>query len=175
MPHHPPSRANIPSHNFTHLLPTPSKQTITPVYFIPFRMSIFLLVLLVGVAVSRYTSTDRGDHEALQPIISKTRQRRICAELCMSGLGGDPCGEGCVDLIPDDLPVQYVADTHENTSKHGQTSGYLTRHKMCDVLCDNNLGNPLCQCNVTIGVTTNANFFEGKFKLLGYLLLIYPY
>lgn len=124
----------------------------------PLRMSIFLLCLLVGVAVSRYIDDDDNASEVLQPIISRTRQRRICADLCMSGLGGDPCGEGCVDLIPDNFPVQYGQSGHGSTSN----ASHRTRHDMCDVLCKNNLGNPLCQCNNTESLSTKCDFFEGK-------------
>lgn len=133
-------------------------------------MSIFLLCVLVGVALSRFINDDDNASETLQPIISQTRQRRICAELCMAGLGGDPCGEGCVDLIPDGMPVQYAQigqnDTIPNVS-------YMTRHDMCDVLCNNNLGNPLCQCNNTGIVKQKSNFFEGEFKLLVTILNIF--
>lgn len=136
------------------------------------RMSIFLLSLLVGVALSRYINADDGDTEVLQPIISQTRQRRMCAELCMSGLGGDPCGEGCVDLMPAGLPIQYIPADQANTSGDSQpTANHLTRHDMCDVLCENNLGNPLCHCNATQGLTTISNFFEGVYHIFNYFYL----
>lgn len=125
-------------------------------------MSIFLLFLLVGVSVSRYINADDDDTDVLQPIISQTRQRRICAELCMSGLGGDPCGEGCVDLMPGRLPVQFIQAGDTDASKNNVPYSNSSRHDMCDVLCENNLGNPLCQCNITKGLNTNYNFFDGK-------------
>lgn len=162
MSRHLPTTQRIPPLNFTHLLTPPSDKNNNTGMSHPFRMSIFLLCLLVGVAVSRYINDDDDASEFLQPIISQTRQRRICAELCMAGLGGDPCGEGCVDLIPDGMPVQY-AQTEQNNKTIPNVS-YMTRHDMCDVLCNNNLGNPLCQCNNTGIVKQKSNFFEGEFN-----------
>ncbi|KAG5879919.1 hypothetical protein JTB14_014392 [Gonioctena quinquepunctata] len=96
-----------------------------------------LLLLLVGVSVSRHL----GDAEMLQPIVSRSQRHKICAELCMAGLGGQPCGDECVDLVPQDMPVQYK---QENAT---ESYGMNTRHDSCEVLCDNNLGYPLCGCN----------------------------
>lgn len=82
----------------------------------------------------------------------------------MSGLGGDPCGEECVDLIPSAIPLQFGQAETVNASNIVGT--YSTRHDMCDVLCDNNLGYPLCKCNATKGLTKTADFFEGMFYYL---------
>lgn len=128
-------------------------------------MPILLSILLVGVAVSRFIDNDEGGTEILQPIISQTMQRRICAELCMAGLGGDPCGEGCVDLAPANLPVQYNQTDKGIIVTNASAVHHKPRNDMCDVLCKNNLGNPLCQCNATQRSTGNYDFFEGKFIL----------
>ncbi|XP_074042594.1 uncharacterized protein isoform X4 [Leptinotarsa decemlineata] len=116
------------------------------------KTSIFpLLLLMVGVAVSRHIlhGAKEDDNETLNPIVTRSRQRKICAELCMAGLGGNPCGEDCVDLVPTDMPVQFHQENSTiNYSIH-------TRHGACDLLCDNNLGYPLCGCSFDSTKTTD--------------------
>ncbi|XP_074042593.1 uncharacterized protein isoform X3 [Leptinotarsa decemlineata] len=106
---------------------------------------------MVGVAVSRHIlhGAKEDDNETLNPIVTRSRQRKICAELCMAGLGGNPCGEDCVDLVPTDMPVQFHQENSTiNYSIH-------TRHGACDLLCDNNLGYPLCGCSFDSTKTTD--------------------
>uniref|UniRef100_V5GRN7 Uncharacterized protein n=1 Tax=Anoplophora glabripennis TaxID=217634 RepID=V5GRN7_ANOGL len=104
--------------------------------------SIVPLFLLAGVALPGYIPYHM-DTAALQPIVTTSQERRICAELCMTGLGGTPCGDDCVDFTPQGLPLQ---------SLNGSTTvkfGVATRHEACIVLCENQLGEPLCHCNET--------------------------
>ncbi|KAJ8976318.1 hypothetical protein NQ317_010272 [Molorchus minor] len=118
----------------------------------PFRISIFPVFLLVGVSLSRHVSYYE-DTSALQPIVTQTQEHRICAELCMSGLGGAPCGDDCEDLIPQGLPVQSLP---------GNTTvdfGAVTRQNSCTVLCENNLGYPLCACSAA-PKTTKPDFVK---------------
>lgn len=100
------------------------------------------LFLLSGVALPGYIPYHM-DSSALQPITTRSQERRICAELCLTGLGGSPCGDDCVDLTPQGLPLQ---------SRNGSTTGKFgvaTRHEACTILCENQLGDPLCHCNET--------------------------
>lgn len=66
---------------------------------------------------------------------------RICADLCSSGLGGEPCGDFCFDLIPKQLPHQSFNDS-EQVEETGARTG------ACPTLCENRLGYPLCKCQV---------------------------
>lgn len=83
------------------------------------------------------------DAPSNHPIISKAQERRICAELCMSGLGGEPCGEDCLDVMPQALLSQ------ESQSDGDQPQVDRTTKDACPVLCANRLGYPLCDCNYT--------------------------
>ncbi|KAJ8963311.1 hypothetical protein NQ318_018780 [Aromia moschata] len=78
-----------------------------------------------------------------QPMVTDAQQRRICAELCMSGLGGAPCGDGCGDLAPQGLPLLPRQSAAENAT---DGFGAATRHVSCDLLCGYGLGYPLCGC-----------------------------
>ncbi|KAJ8926133.1 hypothetical protein NQ315_009990 [Exocentrus adspersus] len=102
--------------------------------------SITPLFLLTGVAFSGYIPYYMDAVGVLQPIVTRSQERRICAELCMTGLGGSPCGDDCFDLTPQGLPLQSFNGT--STSKFG----VATRYDACSVLCENGLGEPLCHC-----------------------------
>ncbi|KAJ8967837.1 hypothetical protein NQ314_002611 [Rhamnusium bicolor] len=116
-------------------------------------MSIFPLFLLMGVAISRHISYYM-DTAALQPIVTRSQERRICAELCMSGLGGTPCGDDCVDISPQGLPLQSL--------KANRTVSFsaITRQDSCSILCENNLGYPLCRCDHNNSNKSKANFAQ---------------
>lgn len=100
-------------------------------------MSILPLFLVVGVAISWHIG-GHGNSAILQPIILKSQANRICAELCSAGLGGESCGETCMDIAPQDLPIQSQNGTR-NTSNE-------SRRDVCPMLCANSLGRPLCDC-----------------------------
>ncbi|KAL1512522.1 hypothetical protein ABEB36_002103 [Hypothenemus hampei] len=111
----------------------------------------FLLLLLTVQGHARNLWALSSD-SALQPILSQSQRTRICYELCLSGLGGEPCGDSCYDLIPSNLPILSVS---QNTSvvvvvtddtlakKYNST----IRDDSCKVLCKNGLGYPLCACS----------------------------
>lgn len=103
-------------------------------------MSILVLFLIVGVALSLHIS-GHGNSSILQPIILKSQEHRICAELCSAGLGGESCGETCMDIAPQNFPVQSTINrTNENSNDK-------SRSEACPILCANSLGRPLCDCN----------------------------
>lgn len=108
---------------------------------LPTRRISILLLFLVGVASPTHFSY-YANESADRPIISRSQERRICAELCLSGLGGEPCGEACLDIIPQALLSVSQSDT-------GDEQVNLTRRSACPVLCKNRLGYPLCGCNET--------------------------
>lgn len=114
-------------------------------------MPAFLFV--VGVVSSKHTSF----HGNGSPIISTSDQLRICADLCSSGLGGQPCGEFCFDLIPKQLP-------HQSTRTADNVSNNITRADACPVLCKNRLGYPLCQCQKTAIKSKNVKPFQVNFN-----------
>lgn len=113
-------------------------------------MSILPVLLLVGVAYAK-SIVPHGNDAELQPIATSSQIRRICAELCMSGLGGEPCGESCLDILPQGLPLQ--------SPNSSQVTRSTTRRDACSVLCSNQLGYPLCQCDIT------TQFIDTKFKV----------
>ncbi|CAG9863306.1 unnamed protein product [Phyllotreta striolata] len=128
------------------------------------KASIFLalLALLQGVAsLSAYADED-GD--ILRPFVSNSQKRRICVELCLSGLGGSACGDECADITPTNLPVQSVEASVRAGKAAGspQKSPNITRDASCDVLCLNGLGQPLCTCDTsaTSSRRSEANFLE---------------
>ncbi|GJQ66125.1 hypothetical protein Trydic_g4190 [Trypoxylus dichotomus] len=112
-------------------------------------MSILPLFLLVGVATAKYTSS-YGNADTFQPIVTASQARRICAALCINGLGGKACGDDCLDIIPTSLPIQSVNGNRSNGSEIK-----IARTDICPVLCANKLGYPLCNCSTTD--TANAN------------------
>lgn len=122
-------------------------------------MSILPLLLLVGVASSKFIISHTDD-EQLQPIATSSQARRICAELCMSGLGGEACGESCLDISPQGLPVQSLNSVQERRNS--------TRRDACSVLCSNQLGYPLCQCN---SKKVDPNFKVDYIQICSYFCL----
>lgn len=108
----------------------------------------------MGVAVSfpwKFPSRRHGDDAVFEPIMCRSETRRICVELCMSGLGGEACGDDCVDLSP--LTVSFQSDAGRNVTEVG-----YPRSDSCPVLCSNNLGYPLCNCQNVNG--RRPNFVE---------------
>ncbi|XP_030764915.1 uncharacterized protein LOC115889121 [Sitophilus oryzae] len=113
----------------------------------------------------------QDESSALQPIVSQSRRTRICAELCMSGLGGTPCGETCYDLIPTNLPLsaQEQSDggsgsggnsTTSTASSGGKKYNATARQDSCSVLCKNGLGYPLCSCNYQSSIIYEPDFVQ---------------
>lgn len=127
-------------------------------------LSIFLLLPLVGVVTSLPTLSNQ-DNDAFHPIMSRTDERRVCSALCSSGLGGDACGDDCLDLTPPKLPLQLpnsVSDKNNSISE--LTQFFKPRNSTCPVLCNNNLGFPLCSCTLVLSKTEaglkKVNFIE---------------
>ncbi|CAH0551575.1 unnamed protein product [Brassicogethes aeneus] len=135
-------------------------------------MSIFPLLLLatlgVGVAAAK-PNRYQDDGAVLRPITTRTERRRICVDLCMSGLGGAPCGADCVDLTPQTMPLQ----SGNNILKESNGIPTLARSRgdACPVLCRNNLGEPLCECGAKTVVDKEVDFFE----VCGHFCLQYDY
>ncbi|CAH1979659.1 unnamed protein product [Acanthoscelides obtectus] len=84
--------------------------------------------------------------ELLRPTVSRSEARKICVELCSSGLGGHSCGDDCVDLTPADLPVAGAAAGAAPPSGAAENNETRVRDEVCDMLCLNGLGKPLCKC-----------------------------
>lgn len=103
-------------------------------------MSILVVFLLVGGSFGKYLG-NQDNNDVLQPIVSPSQSRRICASLCMSGLGGEKCGDFCLDIAPQQLPLRSLQNVSVNTLELN------TRKEACPVLCDNHLGYPLCKCS----------------------------
>lgn len=102
-------------------------------------MSIFPWFLLVGVACVGCVGV-HGNDAVPQPIgVNSTQAHRICAALCSAGLGGDSCGESCLNKVPKELPTRQSAVNLRARYANG-------RHDACPILCENALGNPLCGC-----------------------------
>lgn len=110
-----------------------------------------LLALLVGVASSKHI----GHHGNKKPMISSPDKIRICADLCASGLGGEPCGAFCFDLTPKAHPNQSANFTHN-------VKDNLTRSDACPLLCENNLGYPFCQCSRKVNNRNNKKVDYNK-------------
>ncbi|KAM3955771.1 uncharacterized protein ACR2FA_010287 [Aphomia sociella] len=78
-------------------------------------------------------------------------RNNLCADLCHSGLGGDVCGSTCHDLIP--IGLQSALQSANTTdAMYGSP-----RFEVCPVLCDNYLGNPLCNCAAKADVDVDAD------------------
>jgi hypothetical protein len=135
----PRSRSALPSP--PPYFPFRAKKLIRLINFQLRRISI-LVLLLLGVATSRHISY-YDDDTSDRPIMTKSQERRICAELCMAGLGGEPCGDECLDVIPQGLPIE------SSQSNDDHTQANYTRKDACPLLCANRLGYPLCGCNYT--------------------------
>lgn len=88
---------------------------------------------------------------------SSADQLRICADLCSSGLGGKACGPFCYDLIPKTLPNQSL-----NAIQHVKNN--LTRTDACPLLCEYDLGYPLCQCSKNKQVTRSNKKIKVDFN-----------
>ncbi|XP_072389107.1 uncharacterized protein [Diabrotica undecimpunctata] len=111
--------------------------------------TILLLMLLLSVGVVWGRSALEEDRDYFQPFLTSSQKRRVCVELCLSGLGGRTCGDDCSDILPQDLPIQsrVGARTDNDTEKN------VTRSDSCTFLCNNNLGDPLCACD-NVNVST---------------------
>ncbi|KAK9872508.1 hypothetical protein WA026_017973 [Henosepilachna vigintioctopunctata] len=123
-------------------------------------ISIFPLFLLMGVASTfPWDSPWRlhDDDTVFRPIIGRSNERRICVELCSSGLGGDPCGEDCKDLSPFGVQIQSTSSA-QSAQKKALTGS--PRNDSCPLLCENNLGNPLCDCRNIEVKTIRVNFVK---------------
>ncbi|KAJ0170381.1 hypothetical protein K1T71_014309 [Dendrolimus kikuchii] len=72
--------------------------------------------------------------------ISVVETLTLCTDLCQAGLGGQSCGPSCQRMIPVGLqPI--LSGANDTEASYGRP-----RYAVCPVLCNNNLGNPLCNC-----------------------------
>lgn len=69
-------------------------------------MSILAMPVRVGVPDANLVVPHDNDAK-LQPIVTSSQRRRICAELCMSGLGGEPRAQTCLGILPQGIPLQF--------------------------------------------------------------------
>ncbi|XP_022119045.2 uncharacterized protein LOC110995932 [Pieris rapae] len=73
----------------------------------------------------------------------------VCADLCHSGLGGEACGSTCSELMP--VGLKYALKSGNVSSEQfGEP-----RVAVCPVLCENQLGEPLCACSDLMKHLTN--------------------
>ncbi|XP_059062654.1 uncharacterized protein LOC131855389 [Achroia grisella] len=68
-------------------------------------------------------------------------RKNLCADLCHAGLGGEVCGAACHDLIPIGLQSALTEAVNTTDVAYGHP-----RFEVCPTLCDNYLGEPLCNC-----------------------------
>lgn len=125
------------------------------------RLGVVVVVaVVVGVTLARHISfyDDEGD---FQPIVTTSQEKRICAELCMSGLGGTVCGDNCIDITPQNLPLKQQYGSSNDSGGRALAGGLVnatssasSRHSACNVLCINQLGYPLCNCDDILETTT---------------------
>ncbi|XP_064211755.1 uncharacterized protein LOC103313525 [Tribolium castaneum] len=127
-----------------------------------------VVLFVVGVASSRHISYYDGSPNS-RPMISQQQERRICAELCMSGLGGEPCGSDCLDMIPQGLPTKSSHQSSEEPSPD------YTRQAVCPVLCENRLGFPLCNCTYSLQTTLQPFFRVNFVEICSRFCLQYGY
>ncbi|XP_022912977.2 uncharacterized protein [Onthophagus taurus] len=104
-------------------------------------MMSIVFILLVGMSFAKQVYY-HGNTESFQPIVSVSQSKRICAALCMSGLGGKSCGPDCQDLTPNTIPAQ--SPNSSDAVRVAQSS--MARRNVCPILCKNGLGQPLCDC-----------------------------
>lgn len=126
-----------------------------------------MVLLVVGVASPKHISYYDNEPEE-KPMMSDSQERRICAELCMSGLGGEPCGSSCEAVIPQGLPRRSL------TQSAADGAANITRKDACPLLCANRLGYPLCSCNATN--VAYAPFFKVNYQqICTHFCLLYRY
>ncbi|CAH1995171.1 unnamed protein product [Acanthoscelides obtectus] len=75
---------------------------------------------------------------------SKSQSKPKGNWLC--GLGGHSCGDDCVDLTPADLPVAGATAGAAPPAGAAENNETRVRDEVCDMLCLNGLGKPLCKC-----------------------------
>ncbi|XP_044745122.1 uncharacterized protein LOC123306986 isoform X2 [Coccinella septempunctata] len=133
-------------------------------------ISIFPLFLVVGVAWTfpwKFPTRSHGNDAFFEPIMSRSEIKRVCVELCMSGLGGEACGDDCVDLSP--LTVTFQSDPAGDAVRNRSVPVGSPRSDSCPVLCANGLGYPLCSCRNS--KSKPANFVQ----VCGHFCLSYDY
>lgn len=108
--------------------------------------------------------------------MTSIQEHRICAELCMSGLGGEPCGSGCLDVVPQGIPTTLLSSDAQSTSDASGVSDVdLRRTDACPVLCANRLGYPLCNCNYTKTSASLPFFKVNYFEICSKFCITYNY
>ncbi|XP_050359086.1 uncharacterized protein LOC126779211 [Nymphalis io] len=81
----------------------------------------------------------------------------LCTDLCRAGLGGTTCGSTCLDLVPVGLK-SALSSSNETNLKYGEP-----RDAVCPVLCENGLGQPLCNCESKSPKSVDWNAVCGTF------------
>ncbi|KAL4720732.1 hypothetical protein ACJJTC_009222 [Scirpophaga incertulas] len=76
---------------------------------------------------------------------SVTVQNDLCADLCHAGLGGKACGPTCDELMA--VGLKMALDNASST----EVSFGAPRVEVCPALCQNMLGQPLCNCATEAG------------------------
>ncbi|XP_045457483.1 uncharacterized protein LOC123667686 [Melitaea cinxia] len=102
-----------------------------------------------------YLTQFRKESKGWLPSVSG--RRNLCADLCRAGLGGSSCGSTCLDLVPVGLTMA-LDNGNETDLQYGEP-----RDAVCPVLCENGLGQPLCNCDVEVADTVDWNAVCGTF------------
>ncbi|KAF5279654.1 hypothetical protein FQA39_LY18258 [Lamprigera yunnana] len=96
------------------------------------------VILLVTIAYATSLLISR-ENVRIPLFVKELDKMRICTDLCTSGLGGGVCGSQCKEILPDfRMPLNSIQTSHDNFSRG--------RREICPILCENQLGFPLCQC-----------------------------
>ncbi|XP_049882877.1 uncharacterized protein LOC126378510 [Pectinophora gossypiella] len=95
-----------------------------------------------------YLAQFRKGSESWVP--SVPARTNLCADLCHAGLGGSACGSSCLDMLPVGLQTAL-----ENANDTAEAFGE-PRVEVCPALCENHLGEPLCNCNSEVSEQVNV-------------------
>ncbi|CAK1548772.1 unnamed protein product [Leptosia nina] len=87
-----------------------------------------------------------------QRVASVPARPDVCADLCHSGLGGEACGSTCLSLMPVGLKTALKSG-NASGEEYGQP-----RVAVCPTLCENQLGEPLCDCTDVTPYTHPTNW-----------------
>ncbi|XP_038217562.1 uncharacterized protein LOC119836333 [Zerene cesonia] len=79
-------------------------------------------------------------------------RQSLCTELCHAGFGGDACGSACLSLMPVGLKTALTSG-NKTSEQYGQP-----RVDVCPSLCNNQLGEPLCNCGSGTTFTHPTNW-----------------
>ncbi|XP_067004428.2 uncharacterized protein [Anabrus simplex] len=105
------------------------------------------LVLLVSGATIPSDPQPKKEKNttSVSSVPTKHMITRMCSDLCVSGLGGVPCGRVCDNLNVNFKELKKAAAAVSNgtlVKKQGSP-----RRNVCPLLCAYALGDPLCECD----------------------------